>query len=75
MDFLLEVDTGRAKGTDDHVGADATIAREIAVGIGDTDVGGIVAQRVGGLLERGMRDREGRTLTLRMRRAGDNEQA
>lgn len=43
VDPLLEVaDFCVAEGADDDIGADAFFAREVAIGVGEADVGGIV---------------------------------
>jgi len=43
VNFFLQIDAKRAVGADDFVGADASAGGNIAVGIGDSDVSGVVA--------------------------------
>jgi len=64
MNFFLQVDAEGAVGTDHFIGADPGAGRDITIGIGNPDVGRIVADdelcaidcRVGESLQEGLVD-------------------
>lgn len=54
VNFFLQIDAEGAVGADYFVGADAGVGGNIAAGIGDADVGGDVADIVGGTFDGGV---------------------
>ena len=90
VNFFLKIDSEGAIGTDDFVGADASARGNVAIGIGDADVGGIVANRemsaldgdVGEFFEKGtvralavLRRRKGRSETWERQQECEQDEA
>ena len=53
MNFFLEIATLLTESSDHHIGADAAFRRDVAIGIGQTDIGRIVNHCDADLLFRG----------------------